>query len=587
VGVPVRWLLRRGRSLHERAWLEAPFVGLATVILVLQNLVYLNVPLRRSVPWFWLAVGLLWLLMLGRRGLKDSWRHCPRAVLAGCAAVYLLQGLGLLLVGAPSYLGHRMSDQFNYITIAQFLSDCPFSSSPAEIGPRPYLLHALHFKDDRIGQSVLHGFLAVSAGQEMSALYEATSLLGPALLVVPFYWLTRGLGQRRRPALLLGMIAGLLPAVTQLHLEGFLSQTLVLPLLFALLVLFQRALAAPSVERALVAMLVMACAVSVYTELLPVLAGLLLVLLVARCLAGRPWNTAAAFGAAVLLAPALLNPLSLPRQLPALERLSYVSFAKYFLTRLHSLPELVWLGEEFRPLGWRYGERGVAVVLTALGTLGLVALGLRQWRRGRRRPAFLLAAGALALASLPVLAVLRRPLNPYPVYKLTLTCGPLLALGLGLLLPRGRLALLLLAATGTVLMEYESTWHCHTPYPHVRLLAAEDFRWAEAQLRQLGPGDVFLAVEQNFHAPWLSYDGRHHRLWLLPVSGAGAAVPPPPAGTPVYLLVDDSLWLVRAGPGQGILLATHGRFSLWQWYGVPALLPGPRSGNGPRGRRPV
>src|SRR5205823_5713434 len=93
VGVPVRWLLRRGQPLNERAWLEAPFVGLATLILALQNLVYLDVPLRRSVPWFWLAVGLLWLAVLWRRGLRGSWRHFPGRVLTACVAVYLLQGL--------------------------------------------------------------------------------------------------------------------------------------------------------------------------------------------------------------------------------------------------------------------------------------------------------------------------------------------------------------------------------------------------------------------------------------------------------------------------------------------------------------
>jgi hypothetical protein len=584
VGVPVRWLLRRGRPLNERAWLEAPFVGLATIILVLQNLVYLNVPVRRSAPWFWLVVGLLWLVILWRRGLRESWRHCPRAVLAACAGVYLIQGLGLFLVGAPSYLGHRMSDQFNYIAMAQFLTDCPFTTSPDQIGPRPYLLRALLFKDDRIGQAVLHGFLAVSARQEMPTLYEATSLFGPALVVIPFYWLARGLGQRRRAALLLGVTAGLLPAVTELHLEGFLSQTVALPFLFALLVTFHRVLVTASVERAVVAMLVMACAASVYTELLPILAGLLLVLLIARRLTGHPWKTGAALAAAVLLAPALLNPLSLPHQLPALQRLSFVPFAKYFETRLHALPDLIWLGEEFRPLGWTHGVRAVGSVLMVLGILGLVWMGLSQWRRGRRRPAFLLALGALALASLPALALLRRPLNPYPVYKLALTCGPLLALGLGLLLPRGRLALLLLVTTATVLMESESAWHGHTPYAHVRSLLADDFRWAEGQMRQLGAGEVFLAVEEDFHAPWLSYHGRHHPLWLLPAPAAGPALPArPPAGTPVYLLVEDPLWPVRAEPGQGVLLATRGRFSLWQWNGIPVLpapppRPGPRSG---------
>jgi hypothetical protein len=572
VGLPVRRLLRRGRPLTERAWLEAPFVGVAIIILALQNLVYLDVPLRRSIPWFWLAVGLLWLAVRPWREWTEWRRNCPRVILAACVGVYLIQGLGLLSLGAPGYLGNWMSDQLAYAATAEFLADYPFSTSADEIGPRPYFLLALSFKDDRIGQAIMHGFLAVSSGQEVPALYEATSLLGPALLVIPFYWLARGHGRRRQPALLLGVTAGLLPAVTQLHLEGFLSQTLALPFLFALLVTFQRALGAASVERALVAMLIMAAAASLYPEFLPILAGLVLLLVVGSGLAGRSWKSGSVLAVAVLAAPALLNPLSLPQQLPAFQRFSISLFPEYFHSRLHALQELVWMGEEFRPLGWRYGVRGLATVLMALGVVGLFGLGLRQWQRGWRRTGFLLTLGVLSLACLPLLALLRQPLNPYPIYKLTLTCGPLLALALGLMLPRLLPALLLLGATGTILTEYESTWHHHPPYPHVRSLLAEDFCWAEEQLRQLEPSEVFLVVERLHHGRWLSYHGRHHRMWLLPTLGDGfprAALTP--TGAAVYLLCEDPVWTVRIPTAEGTLLATRGRFSLWQYRSISAL----------------
>jgi hypothetical protein len=186
VGLPVRWLLRRGKPLDARAWLEAPFLGLATIILVLQNLVYLDVPLRRSVPWFWLAVGLLWLVVRPWRGQARTWRNCPVIVLLACLGVYLIQGLGLLLLGAPEYLANRMGDQFNYIAIAEFLADCPFSASAEEIGPRPYVLHALPLKDDRIGQSILHGFLAVTTGQEMPVRRCQQCTRQPACWAPPF-----------------------------------------------------------------------------------------------------------------------------------------------------------------------------------------------------------------------------------------------------------------------------------------------------------------------------------------------------------------------------------------------------------------
>jgi len=573
VGLPVRLLLRRGGPLDERAWLEAPFVGVAIIVVALQNLVYLNVPVRQSTPWFWLAVSLLWLAVRPWREWTAWWRNCPRAMLAAYVGVYLIQGLGLLLLGAPSYLGNWMSDQFNYTATAEFLTDCPFSTTADQIGPRPYLLHALVFKDDRIGQSILQGFLAVSSGQEVLATYEATSLLGPTLLVIPLYWLARGLGRPRRSALLIGLTAGLLPAVTQLHLEGFLSQTLVVPFAFALLVTFQRALVVISFERALVVMLIMACAASFYPEFLPIMAGLLLVLVVGNGLAGRSWKSAVALAVAVLAAPALLDPLSIPHQPPAFERYSVTLFPEYFHSRLPVLPELVWMGEEFRPLGWRYGVRGVATLLTALGVICLFGLGVRQWQRGWRRPGFLLTLGVLSVATLPLLALVRQPHNSYPIYKLTLTCGPLLVLALGAMLPRLLPGVLLLGTTGTILTQYESAWHRHTPYPHVRSLLAEDFCSAAEQLRQLEPSDVFLVVQRLNHGRWLSYYGRHHRMWLLP-TGKGDGFPhdaTPPAGAPIYLLCEDPLWSVRNPTAEGTLLATHGRFSLWQYRSVSAL----------------
>jgi hypothetical protein len=572
VGLPLLRLLRRGRPQSERAWLETPFVGLAAIIVVLQNLVYLEIPLRQSVPWFWLAVGALWLAVRPWRDLKQSWRYCPAGVFAASAGVYLVQGVGVLLLGAPHYLGNHMADQFDYIVTAEYLADCPFSTSRQEIGPRPHLLRALLYKDDRIGQAVLQGFLAVSTGQPAETVYEVTSLLGPGLVVVPFYWLARGLGLRRRTALLLGVTAGLLPAVTQLRLEGFLSQTLVLPLLFALAVTAQRALVTASAERVLIAMLLMVAAASIYPEFLPILVALVLVLAVVGGLTGHGWKKGVAVALAVLLAPLVLQPLALPHYRMPFARLSAVLFPEYYRTRVPALPELVWLGEEFRPLGWTFGLRGLALVLMVLGMAGLIGLGLRQWWRSWRRPAFLLAWGVFALALAPVLPLLSWQSNPYPLYKLTLTCGPLLALGLGLWLPRLRLALLLLAATGTVLMEYESARHDHTPYAHLRSLESDDFRWADRQLQELGAGELFLAVERNFHAAWLCYHSRHHHIWLLPSDDDFPIALPPETAAPVYFLVEETIWPVRGTSGQGKLLARQGRFSLWQWHGIPTLL---------------
>jgi hypothetical protein len=100
---------------------------------------------------------------------------------------------------------------------------------------------------------------------------------------------------------------------------------------------------------------------------------------------------------------------------------------------------------------------------------------------------------------------------------------------------------------------------------------SDDCRWAEQQLSQLEPGEVFLAVEKQFHATWFSYRGRHHYLWLLPASGNRPPLPTPSHDTPVYFLVEDPLWPIHPAPDEGTLLGRQGRFSLWRWRGVPSL----------------
>src|SRR5271155_3970591 len=61
VGMPLTWLLNGRRPLQEADHIAVPFLGAAGVIVVLQNLVYLDVPLRLSTPFFWAATVAAWL----------------------------------------------------------------------------------------------------------------------------------------------------------------------------------------------------------------------------------------------------------------------------------------------------------------------------------------------------------------------------------------------------------------------------------------------------------------------------------------------------------------------------------------------
>src|SRR5262249_36858298 len=145
-------LLNRGRPLDESAWLQTPFIGLAAVALVSQNLVYLDWRSGKSAILIWALVVLGWASLavwrlLGRRG-----GGAPVGVFAAALVVSLFHGMGLLLVGARVYAGHAWWDEWNYVSIAQFLQDFRFHTDVDDIGHHAIVANGLLLKHDRIGQ---------------------------------------------------------------------------------------------------------------------------------------------------------------------------------------------------------------------------------------------------------------------------------------------------------------------------------------------------------------------------------------------------------------------------------------------------
>lgn len=550
VGIPVRWLLQRGRPLEERGWLEAPFVGLATIILPLQGLVYLDIPLRQSVPWFWMVVATMWVLMVWRRSLLPSFQAFPGRVLACCLAVYALQGVGLFHLGADAYLGRTKGDQFNYIVLAQFFSDLPFSTGWNDLGERPYLVIPLALKGDRIGQSILQGFFAVTRGCESFSLYEATSLLSPALLVIPIYLLLRRLGQSAGRSLLAGCAAGLLPAVTVIHLEGYLSQALCIPLLYFFLVTLEGSLREPTAEHLGLSMLVSATAVSVYTEFQVIFIGLT-VLGVGAAVAVRSlsWRRGLLLGLAIPLAPLILNPGFTRYLIEIASRVQVAAFTSAYSHFIH-LRTLgaVWLGDFVsHSLSQIYMTKLLARALTVTGLVGLFSWlaahltnqGRGAWQEPPHRQGFVVALLLVALATLPILAILHRPPLPYQFYKLLLTIGPLFVVGIALVGQRlstvgttvppsprwlvwtGNIALgltLLQGGCGSFVLERESALDSMTFSSLARHWNEPEMQRITRHLAQM-PSDAMVMALTNADGKqgrlwWLSYFGRRHRLWL-------------------------------------------------------------------------
>jgi hypothetical protein len=564
-GVPLAWLLGGCKALSRSAWIRAPFVGISGLVLVLQNLFYLDVPVARAAPLLWLGLAALWVVMCRRGQLGESFRHCPRALLAAALAVYLVHGLGLFAAGARAYLGRAWTDQLNYTAYAEAAAHLPFSKFAEGRSQQPYLNLALRMKIDRVGQSLLHGLFAVSSRGPVRALLVPIILLMPALVVLAAYALCRRLGLRSASSLLTAVTAGLLPALALMHLEGFLSQALATPLLLFFPVLLHDLARRPGWRTLGPAALVMAGTTAIYTEVWLLLMGsatLVLGLAVRRGRCGeRPWRRLVGCWVVLLLAPVALN--------PGVLRLAFILTQRLGLTQLNHVYPWAFRVEGLVRL-W-FGDAGAALLgssaatfvggvgvpasglipslvrALALGLTGLGLFGLAQaclanlprgegWRDPARRSIFALSCGILALALLPVCVVARDDNHAYQFYKLLLMQTPLLAVGLGLFghavqrhLGGGRgrwltVGLLGPVAAGalaaTTRMVIEPVRLRPAPRSLASGILAPDFLALQEQLERLSGQDLFLWYADDSicgsHVAhgWLAYSARHNRLWL-------------------------------------------------------------------------
>ncbi|MCX5909761.1 MAG: hypothetical protein NTY64_21945, partial [Deltaproteobacteria bacterium] len=267
-GLPLACLLGTKGKDPEEKWIIAPFLGLSLIVLVLQNLVYLDIPIGRSFLWLWIGAALIW-VWLWKSG-RWPFSPFPLLLLAVALGAYLIQGAGLLAAGAEAYVGRAWHDFFNYTAIAQFLTDYPFHSAIQEVQNQPYLFAAIIKKADRIGPSILQGFLAASTGVSAKTAFMPTMFLSSFLTVLAIYGLARKLLLSSKWALLAGAAAGVLPALALVELESFFSQALVIPFLFIWPLLLSEYLRHPTWQRALVSALVLATGTSLYTEFFPI-----------------------------------------------------------------------------------------------------------------------------------------------------------------------------------------------------------------------------------------------------------------------------------------------------------------------------
>ncbi len=613
IGVPLQWLLNGRRPLSETDWCLVPFLGLAGIVLPVQNLVYLDVPIARlSVP-LWIAgvVSMAWLLLTGRlRGSVLPWR--PFAV---AAAVFAVHGLGLFLLGARTYVGRAWTDQFNYSAAAEFLMHSPYHTPVEKVITHPWLAWVWTGKEDRIGQTMLQGFWAVSSGASAKALFCPTILLTAPLCMLAVYLLGRRLGLGRNAALLAGAAAGLMPGVATIHLDCFLSQAFGVPLLLLFGLLLADVAWRPYVGRVARAGLTLTLALSVYTEFTPLLGGLLAMALAYALLRRRPaWRQAGAY-LIVLLSPLLLNPyFTAMRWWTVLSRFDapMLAFIYPWAQTLEGWGR-PWLGDlAWGQRGSHAGLRVYTIAMTVLAYLGLAVAAWRHrpWERRWQPRSFPLAAGLLGIALLPLAVILKDTVHPYQVQKLLHTASPLGALGvclagrwLGALARRkgwhvavpGALAcapltiVLVLASRGTVQMVWASSLRPERSRSWASILASPELLQMQELLEATRKQKVLIAHDDVFQRSWLAYFARHNRTWVsVPTINDASLTGLPradellrfdPPASDLFIVTAPARPFVAVDPGDARRTWCGTTLQLWQTrsaaWGLPVCMINP------------
>jgi hypothetical protein len=622
VGIPLQWLLGGRKPLDLTGWCLVPLLGMAGIVLPLQNLVYLGLPLARTAAGVWLT-GLLataWLVLRGQ--LRSSLSAVPWGAFGVAAGVFCVQSLGLWAHGARAYVGRAWTDQYNYTVSAEYFAHLPFDTPAESVPSQPWLAWVATGKDDRIGQAILQGFWAFSSHTSAKALFEPTILLSAPLSVLAVCALARRLGVGHAAALATAAAAGLMPGLTTIHLDCFLSQALGLPVLLAFPVVLEDVGRRPTAGSLVRAALLFSLGLSVYTEFAPVMVGLTGLAAGHALLRRRPdWRRAGLYGVVVLSAPVLNPYFCIPRLFTVLGRLDLAALGQiYPWAQTMEGWSRVWLGD------LATAGRGViktcirayTVGATIAAYLGLAAaaghLRTAPDPEGRGPQSFPLVAGLLGIAVLPLAVILRDGCHPYQLQKLLLTVSPLLALGVALAArlvpvpgqgrgcPAWRVAtgvplgvVFSLAAAGTVDMVWTSGVRLGTTRSSAPALAGSDLLHMQDRLEQSAGRSVLVAHCNPIHRSWLAYFARRHFVGLSQLSVIDADVKrlsryqalfdfdPPKSG--LLIVTEPAPPFAAVDPGDASLTWSGQALQLWQTHsrawGLPTWLTNPLGLEGP------
>jgi hypothetical protein len=540
-GLALRFLLPKEFSLLNKVFFSL-IGGLFLVVLIPQNLVYLGVPVRIS-AWLILSAALVQIWWCRRNFFARIRAFYSNAELRTLAIVTLLtitfHGGVPVQQGLEWYYGKGHDDQLNYILLAEFLKEEPYSTGEQDIGLRPWLVKLVGFQDtaeqlgmssgpglemiglktERIGQSIVTAEISVWSGTDGQGGYAATMIFFLTLLAICLYVSLRETGIDHFLAGSGALLAVLLPALTRLSLNGFLSQVSILFVFPFFACLLQRQ-DLPARSFTLFFSLALAYVVAAYSEIAPL--GFCALLLGVTFVRRDKFRSKRLMLMSSILLIALVNPFYLRNLIEFLGQQYYLAANMTSLN--HLAPNVLTLRGWSELIFGSFTTEPFALLLDCgVILLGLLVLAGAILLSRRDRLTF----GAILLPAILVIAYLatRTPPSYYPIAKITLSILPFviglvfvalfkiaadkLDPPLGVLKKLFSVIVVAAAASGS-LRYYSEVLHNGDLLRYVR---EPRFQNVCRELEEIKNKRVLVFETHPWLAPWLCFHARHNDVY--------------------------------------------------------------------------
>lgn len=541
-----------GRDIRFPHLLRTIF-GLCGFTIFLLITTYANIPLKYS-AWAALAVAVTgWGINL------REWRHGQSQPSRGkreerlgftvFAVIFLLQGLPLFWAGPEHYMAMGHIDHYLYTNVSQFLVENPIRLDPAAGWENPWLQTSYTFLNQRLGQDMPIGYLAVILHCDTIRTFGVVSIFYVALLSIAVFGCLR---QLQLPPFLAWMFAvwlGLANGITYSSTTSFLSNSSVLFVLPTLvLLLWSRRHHLPSLRFA--PALLLSYAFCSYTELFTWigLTFLILWLTLANWHNARTWR---ALGASALVSLILVSPY-LPRVL--------IHFGELYRFTVGTVPawQEIMSNQSGTWRGWRQlffatlNSRSVPwinllTLSAAVSFLAIIPWALWIQRNDRSR---YLAPLAILIAFWPILLLALPTFKHYAFFKITTTFLPLffVLLAYGWMRLESSLGSWRMASrvvlTGLVLGSLLSsalTWKTMIQLNGSLLQNTPTMQAISAYVREHPEKTYYLTDTNELRAGWIAYKARHSRVRLAPQTRLVWGFPADPQAkppAPPYVVLD-------------------------------------------------